>query len=237
LLLRTGRQGSAISGRVAAGPPQSTTLDRMSIEDLAVVCADVGSVARGNFGWWSSAGESGSLPSSLASHVAALLNARSPVALGFECPLFVPLLEDEACLTNARPGEGSRPWSAGAGSGALATGLVQVAWVLQAVRARLERPESAFLAWPPFVAAGAGIFLWEAFVSGAHKRASHVADAQVGASAFIEALPDPRSSNAVVCQSPVHSLAGAALLRCGWSCTLAVLAEPCLVLRAGKNAV
>lgn len=169
--------------------------------------------------------------------MAALLNARSPVALGFECPLFVPLVEDEVRLTNARPGEGARAWSAGAGSGALATGLVQVVWALQAVRAQLVRPESAFLAWPPFVAAAAGLFLWEAFVSGAQKRASHIADGQAGAGAFIEALPDPSLSNAVLCRSPVHSLVGAALLRSGWSSTPAVLAEPCLVLRASQNAV
>jgi len=207
-------------------------LDRINPEPLVVVCADVGSVARGNFGWWSSAGASGEQPSSLASHVAALLNVPSPVALGFECPLFVPLVEDETCLTNARPGEGSRPWSAAAGCGALATGLVQVAWVLQAIRAQLVRPGSAFLTWPSFVASGAGLFLWEAFVSGSKKQSSHIADAEVGAQAFIRALPDPLSANAVVCKSPIHSLVGAALLRSGWSSSLAILAEPCLVLRA-----
>lgn len=204
----------------------------MNPELLVVVCADIGSVARGNFGWWSSAGARGELPSTLALHVAALLNSPSPVALGFECPLFVPLVEDEACLTNARPGEGSRPWSAGAGSGSLATGLVQVAWVLQAIRAQLVRPESAFIDWPSFVASGTGLFLWEAFVSGTKKQGSHISDAEVGAQAFARALPDPISENAVICKSPVHSLVGAALLRSGWSSNLAVLAEPCLVLRA-----
>lgn len=204
----------------------------MNPDCLTVVCADIGSVANGNFGWWSSAGANGQKPSLLASHVAALLKQASPVALGFECPLFVPLVEDEACLTKSRPGEGSRAWSAGAGSGALATGLVQVVWVLQAIRAQLEQPASAFLSWSSFISSRSGLFLWEAFVSGSQKQSSHLADAEVGAQAFIRALPDPLSANGVVCESPVHSLVGGALLRSGWSSNLRLLAEPCLVVKA-----
>lgn len=202
-----------------------------------VVCADVGSVAKGNFGWWSSLGESGTTPSSLAIHVAAALNTQHPVALGFECPLFVPLVEDELQLTSARPGEGSKAWSAGAGCGALATGLVEVAWVLQAVHGRLSQSAPAFLAWESFSSSGSGLLLWEAFVSGAAKRATHVADAEAGAKAFIRALPNPVRENAIVCTSPVYSLIGAALLRTGWSSSVGVLRESCLVLRAEANAL
>jgi hypothetical protein len=66
--------------------------------------------------------------------------AMFPVALGFECPLFVPLNLQPEALTTARSGEGSRPWSAGAGCGALATGLVQVAWILRKIRQELQAP-------------------------------------------------------------------------------------------------
>ena len=204
---------------------------------LATVCADIGSAAKGNFGWWSSAGESGDLPSSLVTHVAALLNDRQPVALGFECPLFVPLVASEMQLTSARPGEGSRAWSAGAGCGALATGLVQVVWVLEQVRLSLHAPVSAHLAWPTFVAANSGLFLWEAFVSGAAKHDSHSRDAQAGAEAFLASLPDPAAANAVVCTSPVYSLVGAALLRSGWSEDTSLLRKACLVMRARPNVV
>jgi hypothetical protein len=38
--------------------------------------------------------------------IAADLNAGHHVALGFECPLFVPVSEDPNGLTSARPGEG-----------------------------------------------------------------------------------------------------------------------------------
>lgn len=51
-----------------------------AMQNLAVVCADIGSVARGNFGWWSSSGEGGTLPSTLFAHVATALNAGKPVA-------------------------------------------------------------------------------------------------------------------------------------------------------------
>lgn len=63
------------------------------------------------------------------------------MALGFEAPLMVPVspvgVDGWTTLGQARQGETvdggrSRPWSAGAGSGALATGLAQLAWVLGA---------------------------------------------------------------------------------------------------------
>ena len=148
---------------------------------------------------------------------------------------FIPLVEDERQLTRARPGEGNKPWSAGAGCGALATGLVEVAWVLQSVRRQLTQLSPPFLAWDQFASCGMGLFLWEAFVSGRAKGATHVADAEAGAKAFLEALPNPESRNAVVCNSPVYSLVGAALLRTGWSTNVNLLQESCLVLRPREN--
>ena len=203
------------------------------MRNLAVVCADIGSTARGNFGWWSSAGCEGTLPSTLASHVADRLNAGCPVALGFECPLFIPLSSDEMRLTNARPGEGSRPWSAGAGCGALATGIVQSTWVLQEIRCLLDKPRTAYCDWEDFVQSGSDLLIWEAFVSGKGKAEGHVADARAAVAAFEAALPDPRDSNTVRCESPVISLIGAALIRSGWSQDQGLLEQPCLVVSAG----
>ena len=203
---------------------------------LLTACADIGSVAGGNFGWWSSDGASGREPSTLAASISAALNSHRPVALGFECPLFVPLADDESQLTRARPGEGSRAWSAGAGCGALATGLVQVVWVLRAIQSALTSPRTAYLDWEAFTKAHSGLFLWEAFVSGAGKSSTHVADAQVAAKAFIRSLPNPATANAVTCSTPVHSLIGAALLRTGWSNSPGVLAMPCVVIKVSANA-
>jgi len=204
------------------------------MKNLVVVCADIGSTARGNFGWWSSAGCEGTLPSTLASHVAEQLNAGCPVALGFECPLFVPLNADEMRLTNARPGEGARPWSAGAGCGALATGIVQSAWVLQEIRQLLKAPRTAYCDWEGFVRSGSGLLIWEAFVSGKGKADGHVADAQAAAAAFEAALPDPRKSQTIQSASPVISLIGAALIRSGWSQDQSLLGQPCIVISAGS---
>jgi hypothetical protein len=203
---------------------------------LLTACADIGSVAGGNFGWWSSDGNSGRTPSTLAASVSAALNSNRPVALGFECPLFVPLTDDESQLTRARPGEGSRAWSAGAGCGALATGLVQVAWVLRAIRSSLNSPRTAHLNWDAFVEAQSGLFLWEAFVSGAAKSSSHVADAQAAGEAFVQAFPNPGTVNAITCSTEVYSLIGAALLRTGWSHSPEVLALPSLVIKVSTNA-
>jgi hypothetical protein len=51
------------------------------------------------------------------------LSAGYAVALGFECPLFVPVAKAPEHLTKGRAGEGNRPWSAGAGVAVLASGL------------------------------------------------------------------------------------------------------------------
>jgi hypothetical protein len=197
-----------------------------------VTCADVGSVPNNNFGWWSATKASGNRPSELVAHVASELDAGRAVALGFECPLFVPLYEDELRLTAARFGEGARAWSAGAGCGSLATGLVQLTWVLDGVLRNMNTARRAFLSWEQFASAQKGLFLWEAFVSGSTKRETHIDDAQAAVQAFQRALPDPMKYNAIKCASPVYSLAGAALLRSGWCRDVSVLEEACLVIRA-----
>ena len=91
---------------------------------------------------------------------------------------------------------------------------------------------SSFLDWQQFDCAGTGLFIWEAFVSGSAKQLSHVEDAMVGACAFLAALPNPALSNAINCESEVHSLIGAALLRTGWSADISILRRECLVIRA-----
>ena len=212
------------------------TLGLIQLLPMLIACADIGSVPAGNFGWWCSTGQTGTLPSSLAVLVAEHLNRCIPVALGFECPLFVPLPDDETKLGKSRPGEGSRPWSAGAGSGVLATGLVQVAWVLKAVLDELDVPTDAFLNWQDFSNSGKGLYIWEAFVSGSGKSTSHVGDAQRAGEAFVHALPNPLAVNAINCITPVYSLVGAALLRTGWSKNVHLLAQASLVIAAAKNA-
>ena len=204
---------------------------------LIIHCADIGSVRRGNFGWARlevdasvSACNTGCEIQAFADAVAADINAGHSVALGFECPLFVPVPDDPDSLTSARPGEGNRPWSAGAGAGSLATGLTETVWILDRVRRQLSAPCAVHAKWKPFQLTG-GLFIWEAFVTVEAKADTHHGDAELAAWSFRESLPDPEKQNAVIVDGPVRSLIGGALLQAGWVSNIAWLAEPCVVIR------
>lgn len=208
-----------------------------------IYAADIGSVAHGRFGWArvDSARNDVDVERGGSAEIAALvdavaddLGAGRPVALGFECPLFVPVPGQSVELGKSRPGEGSHAFSAAAGAGALVTGLVEAAWVLRELRKHC-RAAIAFLDWTDFVGAGGGLFLWEAFVSGSGKGISHVDDARLAAAAFRAALPNPLGARAVDAPSPL-SLIGAVLLWSGWSQDLNVLRQPCLVIKPGPPA-
>jgi hypothetical protein len=207
------------------------------MDALIVFCADVGSVKSGNFGWARTEGEEGSVadhdssrPSDLAEAVVAELHRGRAVALGFECPLFVPVPALDTALGAGRSGEGNRPWSAGAGAGAMATGLVQAAWVLAAIRARCPN-DRLHLEWPPFAAEGRGLLVWEAFVTAGSKGASHVDDATIAVNAFSSALPDPGVASSITAERPL-SLAAAVALWSGWLDRADVLHSVPLVIRA-----
>ena len=88
-----------------------------------------------------------------------------------------------------------------------------------------------YLDWAEFAAAGRGLFLWEVFVTGRAKAATHLDDATVAVAAFRDGLPDPTVGNAVSAERPL-SLLGAALLWSGWSSDGDLLRMPCLVVKA-----
>ena len=205
---------------------------------LIVHCADIGSVSRGNFGWArlviderNPACTTGRDIRKFADAIATDLNSGAHVAVGFECPLFVPVPEDPEGLTSARPGEGDRAWSAGAGAGSLATGLTEAIWILDRVKRNTSIASAVFVKWQPFWSATGGLFIWEAFVTKTAKTGTHQRDAELAVMSFRDSLPDPDQRNAVVCHGRVRSLIGAALMQAGWAKELAWLAEPCLVIR------
>ena len=202
---------------------------------LAVYCAEIGSVKNGNFAWArgerrarrSTIAETGNDIAELAKRVLLDFEAKQPVALGFECPLFVPVREDASQLTDRREGEGHRAWSASSGAQVLVTGLAQTLWLLRAVRCTGVR---AFLDWESFMRAQSGLFLWEAFVTSGAKGRSHTADASIAVRYFWKRFPEILEASAIRERS-VHSLIGAALLRTGWSQDLGLLKQPCIVIR------
>ena len=149
-------------------------------------------------------------------------------------PLYVPVAEQALRLGTARTGEGNRSWSAGAGAGALATGLVQVAWILGELRTRVPSV-TPYLNWSEFAGARRGVFFWEAFVTDRAKATTHVDDATVAVAAFRGALPDPGAANAVSADRPL-SLLAAALLWSGWNDERELLHAPCLVIKAAPPA-
>lgn len=210
------------------------------LDSLVAYCADVGSIREGKFGWArgtkNGLDRTGRNIGDLAGAVARDLSAGRPVALGLECPLFVPVRDDPAEVTSRRRGEGNRAWSAAAGSGSLTIGLVETIWLLRSVKKEVGESAKPYLRWDSFAEAGSGLFLWEAFVTGEAKASSegsqsHAGDAAIAVKSFLAALPDPESEDAVD-EASVHSLVGAALLRTGWTEDLDVLSTPCLVIRS-----
>lgn len=201
---------------------------------LSIFCADVGSIKNGNFGWAASIWDEpeiiiGTDIEDFANCIAASIADGHKVAVGFECPLFVPVRVDPVAVNAARNGDGNRSWSAGPGASAMATGLVEVLWVMSHVTAMLgDFPEATF-DWDEFQNTRS-VFFWEAFVSGAAHGVSHTDDALIAVEAFIKALPDIVSANAI--QEPrVLSLIGAAALEARWSEDIELLAKPCVVIK------
>lgn len=160
---------------------------------------------------------------------------RERVALGFECPMFVPLRTESLDLLRGRPGEGNRPWSAGAGIAAAGIGIVQAAWLLREVRTLCKEDTPVFLRPSLFRSASQGLLLWEAFVSG-KRTTTHEEDASAAAVEFKRNWPEIDTADALPCSGmEVISLAGLALLRTGWSNDLRLLCEKPAVIGLGDE--
>lgn len=104
---------------------------------LVVFGVDIGSVATDRFAWARATvagiSQSSSDIRELVRVASSDLRSSVPVAMGFECPLYVPISQDPQKITAPREGEGNRPWSAGAGSGSLPTGIVETIWILREI--------------------------------------------------------------------------------------------------------
>jgi hypothetical protein len=85
-----------------------------------IYAVDIGSIAQGNFGWAriDPTQDDASVDRGDGTEICALIDALTPglhaerrgVALGFDCPLFVPIPVDPYRLGKARAGERDRPW-------------------------------------------------------------------------------------------------------------------------------
>lgn len=178
------------------------------VTDAVIVAVHVRSVVKEKVAWYSTAGLSGESLEQLVRHVASELRERR-VALGFECPTWVPVPRSEHLLGSRRSAEPStRAWSASAGATSMATGLVQICWVLRELGSEFHRPVNATVRkdrWRDgFFTPGTGLLLWEAMVTGGGKGSGHDEDARRAVQAFLSSRGvasrgDPRTAfNALV---------------------------------------
>lgn len=196
-------------------------------------CADVGSIPNNNFGWASCVdGEwmTGSDIRVFANGIADAVRREAKVSIGFECPLFVPVRDDPQKVASARQGEGQRSWSAGAGTGALATGMVQSLWVMRQVADILGYAPTPTFDWEEFDKTNS-VFLWEAFVTSGAGGTTHIQDAEAALRRFLTFAGSTENVSAIT-ESSVMSLIGACALRAGWSKDIELIWKPCLVIKA-----
>ena len=165
----------------------------MQSEKPYVLCVDVGGPAK--IGWADAEGHDGTganLGEAL-DRLAALLLAGRRVALGFEAPIWTPVRMELARITGRRGGietTYNRAWSAGAGTGALGAALALMPWCLTQI-AKDTGPVATTVDLQRFLERG-GLFLWEAFVSGAMKvvGTTHHDDARLACDAFVARWPN-----------------------------------------------
>lgn len=207
---------------------------------------DVGSVRRkGGFSWATSDevvhGQDD--PALLGKFIVEQLERGERVALAVECPLSVPIPEPTlagwAHLGRARSGEGNRPWSAGAGAGALATGLAQLTWLCSFIEANAQRSFRTTTRLNTFQM-GAEFFIAEAMVTATGKPESvggrqDYADAVASAERLVEVVSSESTTTTPdVCCAPMRSLnlAAIAALHAGLDVDPAELRDEVVVAKA-----
>ncbi|MBD3400919.1 MAG: hypothetical protein GF399_11410 [Candidatus Coatesbacteria bacterium] len=196
-----------------------------------LLCADVGSTRGGNFAWarlengWV---VGGTAIDRLRAQLSRACEEGRPVALGLECPLWLPVPTAESCLSRGREGEGNRSCFAPAGGYVAVLGLHQLCYLLSGITARSGYPVTQD--WRSWFNDPSGLLLWEAFVSGpAHSdqgdALGHLRDAATALVEFARRLEDGEPASDVSARDAGKlSLAGAAMLWAG-------LADESLLLR------
>jgi hypothetical protein len=202
-------------------------------------------------------GSGGTSLDELVEMIATDLEAESKVALGFDFPLTVPLPGEAARLGAASRGSRDRAWSSGATATALGLGLQQLSWVLVKLAGRLgERLPR--VGWDPHtvIAEGyAAMIIWEADVYGriaGDGDGVAVGDARVAAEEFVRRLAAGDVGSDIgkpanfwtyrgrplkkLDEQVVINLAGAALLRAGFSEDPGTLSDQPWVIRARRAA-
>ena len=195
---------------------------------------DIGSPSKGNLGWWLYGPKwdhGGVDPGAMKAAFANCLRD-GPLVLGFEAPMYVPAKRDLLRSLQARPGEGSRPWSGSAGATVAAISLAIVPSLLDFLHAEVPGAR-AWQNWNLIPSKPGEMLVFEAFVSGG-RSSGHEVDAKQAAVEAYRLLTGPGEVLSCLGSEECFSLLGAALIHAGLSDDLAELKRPCLVVRAEK---
>lgn len=138
-----------------------------------------------------------------------------PVALGIEAPLVLPLRTEPEMLTRARAGEGNRAWTAGPGA-SVAVMTLPIAYYLLS---RLSNCQRVVFSREEATSVG-DLLVWEAFVTGEAKGESHLGDALIALSGYLD-----RTATLLPDQGEVINTIAAVALRAGLESDLAAAVE------------
>lgn len=211
-----------------------------------VIGVDVGSLRRKRFAWstadFASHGEND--PDEVSKLVASSIGTGRSVAVGFEFPLSIPVPQAGSTkwsdLGKQRQGEDGRPWSAGAGAFALATGMAQMTWILNDVSHRLDSKVPVTTQLDRFANSGAALLLAEVFVSADGKPepgriSQDLADAQAAASRLQEMITSNLPTDVTCHPHKTINLAAAAAIHARMDIDPDELKMEALVARAGNE--
>ncbi|HUT97762.1 MAG TPA: hypothetical protein VM054_01645 [bacterium] len=205
-------------------------------DDIVVYACDVGSTRGENFGWAKC--ENGEIKLGT-NKIDELVNELSkslykkPVALGFECPCFLPIPGKSAQLSKGRVNEHDRSCFAPAGGYVATLGIHQMAFIFDNIKQNVLKVSVNYSEWDK---EPKSLFIWEAFVSGAAHSDdnNHMQDAATAVDEFIKRYNNGSLGNSDVTipvGSECISLAG---LACRWSnlpYTNDVLREELMVIK------
>lgn len=199
--------------------------------ETVIYACDVGSIAGGNFAWTSSArGKRGSIDiNELVAEITRDIRSGGKIAIGFECPLFIPCPVASSDIGKARDCDGNKAYTSSVGASVAMTGLSQVAWILNEIHKTCPNTKAA-TSQHEFLNGEADILVWEAFVTGESKGKDHVQDAYIAMRAF--QLNQEAEGKGTGDSSPnPMSFAGAIILWSGMASDPSLLRTPCIVIK------
>jgi len=221
------------------------TTKKIEDKELVIYCFDVGSYE--SIGWYRwlnpSLNSGGSDIDILINHIQEDLKTDKIVALGFECPIFIPTVTNKKNLLKARKGDSvegqSRPWSAGAGAIVSVAGLQESLYIfnkLMSYSVEFNIPILPTFNKDDLYKCQNNLLIWEALISGTSKQlltgaSSHEADAFYACKLFYDRFTQLDSNITTNNNEEYFTIIGASLLRSGLSNDINIMKEKCIAIK------